>query len=431
MVQRSLLALSFLVLILLTSTVSAEDVLELKTGAKPKGKIVSSQGDSITIEIQVGSRTFKRKYSKEKIAAIVVNGKRKTLAEFESASGRSSSNRTPAEVQRLIDTIGKTPPDWYDSTPLNYPKTLDLSWPQPPPTKKWESSKNMGQYIWSRVNENPGKWREGVKLLHHVMLVNKDDRQVLGRSMRALGRMYHNLHQDYARAAFWYQQAGIDKGTSTDYQAGINLANCYFQLGSKSMSLAHMKRMKRRPYSAIKLLGDMGETDEAIRLADTFAKNSSSSRGKTLSYLYGGEACRLAGRLDAAKRYFRKVINVAENAKEKSERLNLDANRAKANLAAIEFLSIKPANVKNGTYTASSLGYEAQVHIEVVVNKGKIVSVKVTKHKEKQFYSSLKDTTRNIVDQQSVQTVDTTSGATITSEAIIRATAQALSTGLN
>ena len=44
-------------------------------------------------------------------------------------------------------------------------------------------------------------------------------------------------------------------------------------------------------------------------------------------------------------------------------------------------------------------------------------TVKVTQHREKQFYSSLTDTPRAIVDAQAVTGVDTTSGATITSEA--------------
>ena len=55
-----------------------------------------------------------------------------------------------------------------------------------------------------------------------------------------------------------------------------------------------------------------------------------------------------------------------------------------------------------------------------------ISDVKVTKHKEKQFYSSIELTTAQIIEKQGVRGVDTTSGATVTSEAIINATAKAL-----
>jgi len=53
----------------------------------------------------------------------------------------------------------------------------------------------------------------------------------------------------------------------------------------------------------------------------------------------------------------------------------------------------------------------------------------VTKPTEKQFYSAMNDTTTKILAKQSVRGVDATSGATITSEAIINATAKALASG--
>jgi uncharacterized protein with FMN-binding domain len=56
----------------------------------------------------------------------------------------------------------------------------------------------------------------------------------------------------------------------------------------------------------------------------------------------------------------------------------------------------------------------------------RIVAVRVVKHSEKQFYSSLIDTPQRIIAKQSVKGVDTTSDATLTSEAIINATAKAL-----
>ena len=158
-----------------------------------------------------------------------------------------------------VEALGRTPPDWYDATPLDYPETLDLSWPEPAP-KPWNNQKNVGQYIWDRINPNPGKWREGVKLMHHLMTVNKDDKRVVLRAMRSLGSMYHNLLQDYARAAFWWRAAGVHRDPGSHPPVvGLRLANCYYQLGDKPMALAFLKRLPSRPYAAIKLLGDMGE----------------------------------------------------------------------------------------------------------------------------------------------------------------------------
>src|SRR3954454_17698303 len=41
--------------------------------------------------------------------------------------------RPQAEVVALIDRVGRTPPEWFAATPLEYPKTLDLAWPEPAP----------------------------------------------------------------------------------------------------------------------------------------------------------------------------------------------------------------------------------------------------------------------------------------------------------
>jgi uncharacterized protein with FMN-binding domain len=76
------------------------------------------------------------------------------------------------------------------------------------------------------------------------------------------------------------------------------------------------------------------------------------------------------------------------------------------------------------------MGYEAPVKLEVTVNGGRIADIKVVEHHEKQFYSSIADTPRRIIEKQSVKGIDATTGATLTSEAIINATAKALSSGL-
>ena len=70
------------------------------------------------------------------------------------------------------------------------------------------------------------------------------------------------------------------------------------------------------------------------------------------------------------------------------------------------------------------------VHVEVAVRGGRIASVEVTKHKEKQYYTALTETPRKIIEKQGLKGVDATTSATITAEAIINATAKALAQGL-
>lgn len=407
------------------SIAQAIDTVELTTGAKATGTIRSYSGSDVVIDVKVGTRTFQRRYLKDRVKAIIVDGKRidmRTGAATEPPSN-GRVERSPEDVLAEIDRQGKAQPDWYESTPLNYPKTLDLTWPQPPP-KGWNSNLNVGQFIWDRINPNANKWREGVRFMHHILSTTKDN-DVRQRAMRSLGSMYHNLLQDYARAAFWFRLSGLENQLADAPQQGIVLADCYWQLGSKRMALELLAKMKRKPYSAIKLLGDLGETDAAVNLGEAFAKSGQAST----SFLYAGDACRVAGRLADAEKYYRKSI-AGIPAKEAAEpHRKRDKARAEASIAAIKFYSLDPKNVRDGEYSASSIGYEAPVHVEVVVKAGTIESVKVSQHREKQYYSSLTDTPRKILAKQGVSGIDATSSATITSEAIINATAKALADG--
>ena len=404
----------------------AIDTVELTTGAKATGTIKSYSGDVVIVEVKIGTRTIQRRYSKENVTAIFVDGKRIDMRTGQTtkpaADGRIERSRE--EVIAEIDRQGKAQPDWYETTPLNYPKTLDLSWPQPPP-KGCNSNLNIGQFIWDRINPNANKWQEGVRFMHHILSTTKDN-DVRQRAMRTLGAMYHNLLQDYARSAFWFRLSGLENQLNDAPQQGIVLADCYWQLGSKRMALEVLAKMKRKPYSAIKLLGDLGETDAAVKLGEAFAKSGQAST----SFLYAGDACRVAGRLDDAEKYYRRAIAGIPNAEADKPHRKRDKARAEASIAAIRFYTLDPKNVRDGKYSASSIGYEAPVHVEVAVVDGRIESVNVTQHREKQYYSSLTDTPRKILARQGVSGIDATSNATITSEAIINATAKALADGL-
>lgn len=421
---RSLVYITAIVVVFPVIT-RALDTVELTTGAKATGTIRSYSGSDVVIDVKIGTRTFQRRYPKGGVSAIVVDGKRIDMRTGQTTEPASDGRveRSPEDVIAEIDRQGKAQPDWYESTPLNYPKTLDLDWPQPPP-KGWNSNLNVGQFIWDRINPNENKWHEGVRFMHHILSTTKDN-DVRQRAMRSLGSMYHNLLQDYARSAFWFRLSGLENQLADAPQPGIVLADCYWQLGSKRMALELLAKMKRKPYSAIKLLGDLGETDAAVKLGEAFAKSGQAST----SFLYAGDACRVAGRLDDAEKYYRKAIaGIPANEVSKPHRKR-DKARAEASIAAIKFYSLDPKNIRDGKYSASSIGYEGPVHVEVVVAGGRIETVKVTQHREKQYYSSLTDTPRKILAKQGVSGIDATSSATITSEAIINATARALADG--
>lgn len=324
----------------------------------------------------------------------------------------SAGDKPEAEVRDLINKVGATPPEWFQATPLRYPKTLDLSWKETPGAP-WDPSKNVGQFIWTSINENETRWKEGIRFLHYFLVLNEKDPDLSRKTMNALARMYHNLHQDWVRAAFWWEQAG-----NTD---NIDLAHCYFKLGSKGMAARILERYESddtRHCSIARLWSEMGEGDRALRMALETAQHT-----PDVGFLAAGDICRVLGRSKEALGYYQKVVEAPFGARD----LKQSKERAQASIEAVRLVdTLDIKRVPDGTYRDSSLGYSGQVFVEVKVAGGRISDVNVTRHTEKQWYSSIVDTRRQILLKQGARGVDATSGATITSEAILNATLKAL-----
>jgi len=410
-----------LVASMLLSGTAAADTVELLNGAKVVGKVTARDQRSITFNTVVGSRTYTRNYPVERVHAVVIDGNREVLNAKSGADPTPSagSERTQAGIEALIDKVGRATPEWWDSVALTYPRTLDLSWPMTPP-RNWNNQKNVSQYVWDVINPNPTKWREGVRLMHHLLVVNQDKPEARRRVMNELGRMYHGLLQDYSRAAFWWRQAGVDRGSSASL-AGVHLAECYWKLGNKQMALDLLAKIPPQ-FAMIKLWADMGETDRAIAMAEANTRGAYAD----IAYIYAGDACRVAGQYQQALQYYQKLLAMPLSGPG-WKRVQRNQQRARANVEGIRlFDMLDLSRVPDGTYQASSLGYKGQVHVAVSVAGGRIEQVRVTRHQEKQFYSALTDTPRKIIQKQGIKGVDATSSATITSEAIINATAKAL-----
>ncbi|TKJ34260.1 MAG: hypothetical protein CEE38_18310 [Planctomycetes bacterium B3_Pla] len=338
---------------------------------------------------------------------------------------RRDTTRTRAEVESLIENVGRTPPDWYGSTPLNYPRTLDLSWPKP--SGPWNTRKHVPHYMFSVINENPRRWKEGARFMHHVLSVNRDDPEVHQKAFDQLGHCYHDLLGDWARAAFWWRK--LDKYHMNNF---LGLADCYWKLGSKEMAASLLRRIRTdstRYGSAIKLWSDMGELDDALRLAETSARAGNPSG----AYIGAGDACRKHSRYSQAIAYYRKVLAMPmtytriNGKNQKNPILERNKQRAQTaidNIKTFETLDLN--RIPDGIYTGASLAYVADLAVAVTVQNGRITSVRITEHKDKQYFSALTDTPNQIIEKQGLRGVDATTSATITSEAIINATAKAL-----
>jgi uncharacterized protein with FMN-binding domain len=417
--------------------------LELLTGAQVTGRILASDDQSVTLETVIGGRKFMRKYPLDRLLAVVKDEQRTVLNESASSGASATrnsppggparstttaeANRSRAEIESLIEDMGRTPPDWWETTPLSYPQSLDLAWPEKPPGN-WDNQKNVGQYLWDVIYPNPNKWREGIRFVHFLLERHQEDAAKTERNMLTLGRLYYLLLQDHARAAFWWRKAGVERGPNRP--ESVYLADCYWRLGSKPMALDYLKRMSRSavPISAIKQLADMGETRSALQLAEVAARGGYADQ----AYLYAGDACRIEGQFEQAIGYYDKVLKIEPRGKEgEVNRIRRAQTRARTNVEAIRvFDRLDLTRIPDGKYRGAAPAYGGTLEVEVAVQDGRLLEVRVIRHEEKQYYAAMDETPKRILEKQGLAGVDATSGATITSEAIINATAKALSSAL-
>ncbi len=423
--QQIVLASVVVIGIFACSSVCAEDIVEFLSGAKVRGSIkaIRKADKEFDLELTMGGKTVVRTYPFAQVHAVTMKSKRHVLNKLPDPNSTSLQRveRTREEVLKLIDTVGRTPPDWYESTRLNVPASLDLSWPNPP-KKVWDNRKYPGQYVWDVVNPNEAKWHEGIKLLHHIVAVNQDNRSSQVKAMNQLGTLYASLLEDWPRAAFWWKQAG--KGTEGGMGVGgfrvgyeTGLAKCYWKLGNKEMAVETLLRTNGSPY----LWCEMGEHDVALKKAEQLRKSWMNEQALVVC----GDVCRHAGWYDKALDYYKQAAALPENDKYKRTVYN-----AKERMAAMKAeQAIELSQIADGTYRGRSLGYSGMIDVAVAVQANRISAVKVTKHVEKQYYSSLTDIPNQIIRKQSVRGIDATASATITAEAIVRASAKALASG--
>ncbi len=421
---------ALLAAIILVSTAGADEI-ELDNGRVFKGKVLKQTPKLVVFQREGGKGTVR--FLKNRIIRIETgddissetmdktdkDAKPATKSTFSAA--QETPRKTKAAIEALINEIGPTKPDWWDSVELNYPKTLDLTGKVK--TKKWDQSRVFSQFYWSVIYENPPRWKPGIKLLHHVIDLRKNDKPRQADAMVRLGADYARLMRDYPRAAYWLRK-GVAAKKRPNVADIVALAESYWKLGSKQMAIAELKRygLDRRPYSqTIKLYSEMGLTAKALLLAKAFTKTSRPAYGLLLV----GNVHKRAGNDKEAIASYNRVLNIVKNSP-KPKQLKRLKERAQMNLEAVRaYMNIDITQVPDGAYTGSAMGYDEPIDVQVTVSDGKITSVEVTRDGESRPYRSFTDIPEQIVETQSFR-VDAVTRATITSNAVIAAAAKAL-----
>lgn len=314
------------------------------------------------------------------------------------------------QVDSLIKKEGSTKPEWLDKVKLKYPKTLDLTFTKK--SKKWEPNKITGTYFWAKIRLKPQFYKEGIKLLYHLIEVNKGRPASLEQCYQHMAFIYAHM-KDWPRAAYFAQ-----KQKRKDY---LLLAECYFKMGCKPMALKLLSKYRSdssRQGTIIKLLADIGEYNRAEKLAIQKAK-----RTPDIAYLMAGYAFRNAGDLEKAATYYKK----ASEAKRGGRDIKRNKTRGKQSFQATEKLkNYDLSKISDGKYKGSANGYRGYMEVEVEVKKGKIVKIKIIKTRDDRPLNAYEEVPEAIIEKQGITGVDAITSATISSEALMNAVANAL-----
>ena len=171
---------------------------------------------------------------------------------------------------------------------------------------------------------------------------------------------------------------------------------------------------------AIRLWGELGDLDKALRLAEQGGKDS---RIADLVWLAAGDACRFVGQFRRAAEFYQKVAALASGSEEFAKAKEI----AKASADAMKGLdAVDTRKIPDGNYIGKSEGFGGVLTIEVAISGGKIGAAKVTDHNEDRSLTSMDAVAKGVVDQQGVRGVDTVSGATVTSDGVLNAVSLAL-----
>jgi uncharacterized protein with FMN-binding domain len=101
----------------------------------------------------------------------------------------------------------------------------------------------------------------------------------------------------------------------------------------------------------------------------------------------------------------------------------VEASRQMSELCAGMPINLK--KLKDGTYSASAKGFDADVTVEVAIKAGKLTGLRITQQKESRPKNVFDVMPQQIITRQS-PSVDAVAGATLTSSAVMSASLRAI-----
>ena len=178
------------------------------------------------------------------------------------------------------------------------------------------------------------------------------------------------------------------------------------------------------------VLSHFGEYDKALAQLAAGEKDLPKPpwRIRSLANIHDrrGDIYARMGKTGLAKRSYRKAVELLPKSKQPYGRhlLRREAGKIQTKLDLLTMKSLADAKLRDGTYVGRSLGYAKDIVVTVTVAGGRIADVTV-KHQEKIELNATKIIPRRIVAGNTLK-VDSITGATVTSQAIVDGAFRAL-----
>jgi len=300
-----------------------------------------------------------------------------TITVFAIGNSTAAEDKKPSLDEAMANL--KVPPDWFDEVKVDY----DNNHP-------WKDARLEVRRLLS-LKKN----RQAIKLT--VLYLRKDD---IGNGHEY--PMYLYMGGEYAWAVQEYRKrlAPLPKGPTHEY---LSLAACYRHFGEYDEALKLLQiALKRLPPAPWRIAREADIHD------------------------YMGDLHATLGNVDGAKQHYRKAMALYPTSDQPYGRhlLRRRAAKVQSKLDMLMMQGIQSGQLRDGTYTGTSLGYVGDVTVTVTIENGKITDIQV-KHKEKIDQNASAIVPQRIVAAQSLK-VDTVTGATVTCDAILDGVLQAL-----
>ncbi|PCJ61240.1 MAG: hypothetical protein COA79_06575 [Planctomycetota bacterium] len=406
----------FLLICLTSSLFLFSDEVMLQNGRRYHGKIIEEKNGRVKFKVEIDKASVTKYFDISNVRYYKINGKKVKAGSLEKKVKKvavPTLKLSEEEINLLVEDMGTTSTDWYNSIELNYPKTMLTKWEK---YRGWNNQKVPNHYKMDIINPNEERWKEGTKFFHYLVRVNDDNKDGLIKSLNELASCYGDLLLDFPRGIYWFKKS---LSLRNSYPIRTSLAYYYWKLGSKSLATKTLHRIKvdhTKYGSLIRLLTNMKEYERAIKLKKRRMRRWPGTTRLALAQLF-----RKKNELEKSIDHLNQILELKSRNKNRYKKIKI---LAKENLMAIQrYQKIEKNKLPDGIYYGSSLGFdEKSLTVEVKIKDNKFTSIIVKDHKEKQFYSSLVDIPSQILKSQSLQSVDAISGATLTSDAILNAT---------